>query len=66
MEPQGDLRKGLDIKTRTLCQGKAVSLCSNLSTWNGQGNILLATEIKKILPVSQTDTKREVWDLTWL
>lgn len=59
MEPQGDLRKGLNVKTSTLCQEKPVSCYSNLSTPNGQENMSLAMGVKQTSTICQIDTKRE-------
>lgn len=63
MEPLGDLRKGFNIKTSTPCQEKPDSCYSNLSTRNGQENMLLAMGVKQVLTIRQIDTKREILDL---
>lgn len=59
MEPQGDLRKGLNTKTSTLCQETPVSCCSNLSTQSGQENMSLAVEVKQMSTIHQIDTERQ-------
>lgn len=58
MEPQGDLRKGLNIKTSTFCQEEPVSY-SNPSTRNGQENVLLAVGVEQTSAIGQRDATRE-------
>lgn len=58
MEPQGDLRKGLNIKTSTFCQENPVSY-SNPSTWNGQEIVLLAMGAQQTSTIGQRGATRE-------